>query len=527
MKCIDDLFQQYDKPRTPGIAVGIIHHGNLIHAQGYGRSNVEYDILFKPETPTRIASVTKQFTAALMLILENEGLLKLSDDIRTYLPRIPDYGDTITIDHLLTNRSGLRWDEGLAFLGGRQLESMGTLDYLYRIVRRQPVADAPSGVFYAYNDTGFRLALRIAEIVTKQTFETAALQRLFIPLGMDQTSFARHPQTIVHDLAATYSIDRDGSVKRYFGNMEVSGDGAMVSNIFDMLTWGQHLLEPRMGGTDFTTRMLDRPKLSDGRVSSYTRGLVAGSHRNEDYFGHTGGYYAYTGLFVFPSRDLVIAFAGNRDDIAPTETALRIFDALYPDCLVKTPGPVIAFSDGSTDNNLLNGTWVNPATGLVFAAITRGGVILLNHGGKSAYLSPADNNVFVTSSGGHSAKILIDQDNTEVSADLYDGVMRIFKPVIPQQAECKEFAALTGLYYSDETGAALEIISKNNHLIMNIADLPTLDFEFKLMRLLPNVLLAGHMSLIIDNFKDREIQCFMLHTHGAHNIRYRRIRMIH
>jgi hypothetical protein len=294
-----------------------------------------------------------------------------------------------------------------------------------------------------------------------------------------------------------------------------------------MLTWGQNLLEPRIGGTDFTIRMIDRPKLSNGKMSCYTRGLVMGSHRNEDYFGHTGGYYAYTGLFVFPSMDLVIAFAGNRNDIAPIETTLRIFDAFYPDYLVKTPGPIIAFIDGSTDKKLLNRIWVNPDTGLVFDATSRGGVILLNHGGKSAYLSPAGNNTFVAGLGGHSAKIIIDQDNTKVNADLYDGVMRIFKPILPQPAECKEFAALTGSYYSDETGAVLEIISKNKHLIMNIADLPTPDFEFKLMRLLPNVLLADHMSLMIDNFKAREIQSFLLHTHGAHNIRYRRIGMIH
>jgi len=496
MKCIDVLFKQYDKPYTPGIVVGVIRHGDLIHVQGYGRSNVEYDIPLKPETPTRIASVTKQFTAALMLILENEGMIRLSDDIRTYLPDMPNYGDIITINHLLTNRSGLRWDEGLAFLGGRQLESKGTLDYLYRIVQRQLVADAPPGVFYAYNDTGFRLALRIVEIVTRQNFEDAALEHLFKPLGMDKTSFVRHPQTIVPGLAATYSISKNGSIKRYFGNMEVSGDGAMVSNIFDMLIWGQNLLEPRIGGTDFTAKMTDRPKLSDGRMSSYTRGLVTGSHRNEDYFGHTGGYYAYTGLFIFPSRDLVLAFAGNRDDIAPTETALRIFDALYPDHLVKTPGAIISFIDGSTDKNLLNGTWVNPDTGLVFDATSRDGVVLLNHGGKGAYLSPAGNNTFVAGSGNHSAKIIIDQDNTKVSADLYDGVIRTFKPALQQPADYKEFAALTGLYYSDETGAVLEIISKHNYLIMNIADLPTPDFEFKLMRLLPNVLLAGHMSLV-------------------------------
>jgi len=94
--------------------------------------------------------------------------------------------------------------------------------------------------------------------------------------------------------------------------------------------------------------------------------------------------------------------------------------------------------------------------------------------------------------------------------------------VLQQPADYKEFAGLTGLYYSDETGAVLEIICKDSDLIMNIADHPTPDFEFKVMRLLPHVLLAGHMSLIIDK-KENVIQKILLHTYGAHNISYQRI----
>jgi len=522
MKCVDQLFTHYDRPCTPGIVVGISRHGELVHAQGYGRANVEYDIQLKPETPIRMASVTKQFTAALMLILEDEGLLNLSDDIRVYLPEVPDYGNIVTIDHMLTNRSGLRWDEGLSFLGGRQLESPGTLDYLYRIVHRQAMCDALPGVFYAYNDSGFRLALRIAEIVTRQSFEEAAIERIFKPLGMAETSFVRHPQTIVPGLAATYAIDQDGGIKRYFGNMEVSGDGAMVSNLFDLLTWGENLLAPRIGGTEFAARMIDRPKLGDNRMCNYTRGLVVGSHRGEDYFGHTGGYYAYTGLYVFPSYDLVIAFASNRDDVAPAETALRIFDALYPDHLVKTPDPLLSFVDG-TDTGPLNGIYVNPDAGLVFNATSRDSVIRLNHGGRGAYLSPVGNNTFIAGPGAHSAKLIINNNTAEVSADLYDGNMRTFHPVLPQSAYCKEFAALIGVYYSAETGAALEISDIDNQLIMHIANHPTPDFEIKLMRLLPRVLMANDMSLIFESLNDAHIQGFTLHAHGTHNISYRRI----
>jgi len=338
---------------------------------------------------------------------------------------------------MLTNRSGLRWDEGLSCLDGRQLESPGTLDYLYRIVHRQAMSDALPGVFYAYNDSGFRLALRIT-------------------------------------------------------------------------------------GADFTAKMLERPKLGDNRKSSYTRGLVVGSHRGENYFSHTGGYYAYTGLYLFPSYDLVIAFASNRDDVVPAETAFRIFDVLHPDQRVQTPDPLNSFVDGK-ETRPLNGIYVNPDTGLVFNATSRGGVILLNHSGRGAYLSPVSNNTFIAGPGVHSAKVIINNGTAVVSADLYDGNMRTFQPVLRQPANCKEFTALVGVYYSDDTGAVVEITSKDNKLIMNTADHPTLDFEIGLMRLLPHVLIADHISLIIGSLKDTRIQGFALHAHGAHDIKYRRI----
>ena len=104
---VDAVFADYDSNRTPGCAVGVMLQGRFIHGKGYGMANLEYDIALTPRTRIRLDSMSKQFTAASMILLSEQGKVSLDDDIRKYLPELPDYGDVITIRHLLMHRNGL------------------------------------------------------------------------------------------------------------------------------------------------------------------------------------------------------------------------------------------------------------------------------------------------------------------------------------------------------------------------------------------------------------------------------------
>ncbi len=105
---IDSIFSQWNDNTSPGASIGVMHNGELLFSKGYGMANLEYDIPNESNTVFHIASVSKQFTAFAILLLQEEGKLSIDDDIRDYIPEVPDFGPTITLRHLVTHTSGMR-----------------------------------------------------------------------------------------------------------------------------------------------------------------------------------------------------------------------------------------------------------------------------------------------------------------------------------------------------------------------------------------------------------------------------------
>ena len=134
---VDRLFSDYDNLQTPGAAVAIIQNGAVVYKKGYGSANLEYDIPITPQTVFHIASVSKQFTAFAILLLEQDGKLTLDDDIRRYIPEVPDFGKTITLRHLATHTSGLRDQWTLLSMAGWRLDDVITTEHILKIVSRQ------------------------------------------------------------------------------------------------------------------------------------------------------------------------------------------------------------------------------------------------------------------------------------------------------------------------------------------------------------------------------------------------------
>ena len=158
---VDKVFENWRNTDGPGCAVGVSRDGNVVFERGYGMANLETDTPIRPTSIFHVASVSKQFTATAIMLLERDGKLSLDDNIRKYLPEIPDYGTPITIRHLLTHTSGLRdqW-ELLAFARGRFEEDRITEADVLDIVSRQTALNFKPGAEYVYSNTGFTLARR-------------------------------------------------------------------------------------------------------------------------------------------------------------------------------------------------------------------------------------------------------------------------------------------------------------------------------------------------------------------------------
>jgi CubicO group peptidase (beta-lactamase class C family) len=136
-KKVDQLFAAWDKPDSPGVAIAVIKDGAVVYRRGYGSANLEYDIPITPATVFHVASVSKQFTAFAVTQLANQGKLSLDDDIRKYLPEVPDFGKKITVRHLIHHTSGLRDQWTLLAMGGWRLDDVITKEHILKMVRNQ------------------------------------------------------------------------------------------------------------------------------------------------------------------------------------------------------------------------------------------------------------------------------------------------------------------------------------------------------------------------------------------------------
>src|SRR5690606_24661933 len=184
----DSIFARMDSPTTPGCAVSVMQQGAIVFERGYGMANLEYGIPITPQSVFHVASVSKHFTAFAIELLVNEGRVSWDDDIRKYVPEVPDFGQPITLRHLVHHVSGIRDQWNLLSMAGWRWEAdVVTQKDVLDIVSRQKALNFAPGERYLYSNTGYTLLAVVVERVTGQTLREFAQERMFEPLGMTQT----------------------------------------------------------------------------------------------------------------------------------------------------------------------------------------------------------------------------------------------------------------------------------------------------------------------------------------------------
>jgi CubicO group peptidase (beta-lactamase class C family) len=276
---VDRVFARFDRKDSPGCAVGIGQNGQQTYARGYGSANLEYDVPITPSTVFESGSVAKQFTASAIVLLAQDGKLGLDDDIRKYLPEVPDFGETIRIRHLLNHTSGLRDQWGLLGIEGRgpgtQVHSPATtLD----LVRHQKQLNFPPGTQYLYSNTGFTLLGVIVQRVSGQTLDEFTQARLFRPLGMTSTQWRDDFTEIVKGRATAYSGTAQTGFKTDMPFTNITGNGGLLTTVGDLLKWNENLEHPNVGGSAYVDSMQTRARLRNGRTITYALGLEVDSY---------------------------------------------------------------------------------------------------------------------------------------------------------------------------------------------------------------------------------------------------------
>ena len=186
---VDQIFGRW-AGQTPGCAVGVATAGRSVLEKAYGLADLEHDVPNRPDTIFEAGSVSKQFTAAAVLLLAREGKLSLEDPVRKYVPELPDYGSPLLIRHMLNHMSGLRdWGSIESIAGWPRTTRVYTHAHVLDILSRQKGLNFPPGTRYSYSNSGYNLAAVIVSRVSGKPFAEFSRERLFAPLGLTHTSW--------------------------------------------------------------------------------------------------------------------------------------------------------------------------------------------------------------------------------------------------------------------------------------------------------------------------------------------------
>lgn len=327
----DSVFAPWSSTHGPGCAVGVARDGNVLLARGYGMADLETGTPITAQTVFESGSVAKQFTATAVVLLAIDGKLDLDDPVRKYLPELPDYGQPLTIRHLLTHTSGLReWSSLVALQGWPRGTRVHTQDDLFDVVTRQKALNYPVGEYYSYTNSGFGLLFTIVERVSGTSFEEFSQERIFRPLGMTHTRWRDDFTVLVPGRAQAYSRERDGwHLEMPFE--DVVGPGGLLSTVGDWLVWDEALTHKTLGGA-VVDSLSRRMRLNDGREIQYALGLFFTSYRGLPEISHSGATAGYrTFLARYPGPGVSVAVMCNAGSANPVALGHQMVDGLITD----------------------------------------------------------------------------------------------------------------------------------------------------------------------------------------------------
>jgi CubicO group peptidase (beta-lactamase class C family) len=323
---VDRLFADFEKPGSPGCAVGIIRDGKLVYKRGYGAADLEHDIPNSSGSLFYLCSVSKQFTAMSALLLASEGKISLQDSVRRYVPELPPYTAPVTIRHLLHHTSGIRDYLGLFDLAGKPDNYYTSDAEVLALLGRQKALDFSPGEEYHYSNSGYFLLSVIVRRASGRPLRDFAREHIFEPLGMTNTRYSDDHSAILKNRAVGYSW-RNNEFKIDAATLDVVGSGGVFSTVEDLFLWDQNFYTGKVGGKRLIEMMQTAGTLNGNRPIAYAYGLTVGKYRGLKIVGHSGSLRGYrTEMIRFPEQRFSVICLCNTSTANPGRIARRIAD---------------------------------------------------------------------------------------------------------------------------------------------------------------------------------------------------------
>lgn len=358
---VDEIFARWDNKDSPGAAVAVVQNGAIIYKKGYGMAHLEYDIPNSPSTVFHIASVSKQFTAFSILLLEKAGKLSLDDDVRKYIPEVPDFGKTITLRHLATHTSGLRDQWNLLAMAGWRLDDVITKEHVLKIVSKQKELNFNPGEEFVYCNTGFTLLAEVVARVSGQSFAEFTQANIFNPLKMKSTLFYDDHEKIVKNRAYSY-YENNGYKKSVLSYANV-GATSLFTTAEDLSLWALNFWNPVVGDTSLIRKLNTLALLNNGKTFGGALGQFVGQYKGLNEIQHGGADAGYRSFLTrFPDEKFAVVVLSNAAEFNSGDMAHKVVD-VYLKAKLKTEPPKEVKKEESSNSVVVDQAVLNTYVG--------------------------------------------------------------------------------------------------------------------------------------------------------------------
>jgi CubicO group peptidase (beta-lactamase class C family) len=475
---VDSLFAPWNKPDVPGAAVAITHKGQIIYKKCFGLANLEYKVPIKGKTVFNLASVSKQFTALAVLLLEHQGKLSLDDDIHDYFPELPDYDTKVSLRNLIHHTSGI-WEYSTMFRyyeGFQSVDRISIKDVLALLEGQDQLLFEP-GSQWKYCNTNYALLGEVATRVTGESLASWTKKHIFEPLKMKNTFFRDDCNQVIPNGASCY-FKKGDIYERDPSNSEVVGPGYLYTTIDDMILWLDNFRLHAVGGDSLIARMFQKGRFNEGSENFYGYGLGVSEYDGKTVIDHSGQTNSFMAMMIYVREDEVgIAILANNRDVKAEKLAYEILDLFYGKKAdeeeasdeAQTPEPEPFVSMDSIDTDGIGGAFLIRGSGgkLLVSCLTNGLYCIFDGFGSDIFYPLSDSsfmNIYrnvtfwLSFDDQHvPTGLVMDLKGDTIKAD------RISRPILsPEQLS----ADYVGTYYCDALDIAYHIIVDNGRLVI-------------------------------------------------------------
>lgn len=476
---VDELVSKQVKKESPGCAVGVISAGRLVHARGYGLANLDFDIPNSSTTVFNVASIAKQFTAMSLALLAQQGKISLDDDIRKYVPEMPDYGTGITIRHLAYHTSGLRDYTDLIELADDRIENVHTNGDILNILRRQKNLNFKPGERQLYSNSGYVLMGNIVERVTGKSLRDFENEFIFQPLGMKQSLLYDNRTMVVKHRATGYVPGAQGGFKMRASLWDRVGDGGLLTTVEDLFLWDQNFYAPKVGNAAVINLLTTPGTLSNGKQITYTFGLESVRYKGLPVVMHGGSVNGFRAqMYRFPEQRFTAICLCNNGGISPASIVEKIADIYLADHFKsekkpdqktsRAPAEIIKLSDKELARYA--GVFANPAGEFARRLYIKAGKLWYAVSEGDEYeLAPVGPDRFMMLGVPEKIELVVSMGDggspSHVSMIIDDGKPSVYQAVKAASDSPAQLAEFVGNFYSEELDATYTLVLVGNKLL--------------------------------------------------------------